>query len=778
MSSTDLHLRQLGAGISRLRNQISLVRRDLDARKAGVRTIYATDYSELHVFLFRTVNRLAVEVGFYPTRPDLARHQLSLALAYLFQSSSHGGPVYLLPPHAFELAATLRAAGERFARAPDLRREAEQFIASMRDEDRELLQSLNGTKTLSLVQLRDLATLVRHRFGEICRRASEHVSATAALERLRGLARADRLSSNSEQILTEAGVDAIEPRSISSDETLEVLRAIVPSGEVGSRYSKLLDAEALLWLREYNRRLPRNMRVVLVTGDRGVHEAAHTLRTRAEFDWPTVDEHVRSAEALLLDLTLQGTADVESKIAWTEETIGVLQDIEEQVQRDVPGGGGSGEFADIRLALFERAGVIWEEHLNVRLSRAAVHEEWLRDGFNVVRGRVSVKSGQELTTGGSAVTMLQDLWRFVWSEEYQMKAAEHDAESLRDLVSQAMRILIVRVVGATDNKETEAVFAERLSTRALADVLREDAETRLCALRFDGEVYGNRMRRILAARGNRKELVGALRNSLLEAGGAAGLGDPEARLFIAFLMSMFDLWKPAYNLALESTAHPGLKRPSEGLYFAAIAAHQLAVERTPTDLDWLVVAFDLIERAIAARAEEQGTDGRDARFLNERAWIVLQFGREVRRSRALDRFAETAIAKKTIHEVVADLREALDCTDELWLKVDILLPLCVSISYSADGFREARDLLRQLERLLTLDRQQAKIYPENWYRYRYVSGLVDARHASMTRDAAVAESALSTLTQVLGEASLSAYEKGIVESTLEELRAALELPVS
>jgi len=785
----------LHQAIDRLRTQLFTLKKDLEFQRDGGELFYATDYFELHTYLFRTASKVAVDVGFHPSRPDLAQHQLWLGLAYLFESTSHGRSVYLLPPHAFELAVQLRNKGDLFSKAHASRPAAARMFDQMSRAELSLIQSLHNTRTLSSEQLDRLAMLVKRGFGAICEQASEYLTARQAIERLRDLAKRGRLSTNPEQLLAELALATIEPTSIGRSDTLEILNYINrTSRSDGLKFydvSKLLDAEAILWLREYNSRLaPINKRMVLVTRDVGVHHAAHTLSSDTAFGWPGVADHIRSADFLMLDLTLQGEADIHDRIAWADRTAHLLNDIESgTAERPSAARAALLELEESGRRLSREAGEIWEEHLNLRLSLAAPKESWLSEGFDLSGSAPRSFAVREIDSRGDRSLMLRDLWRFVSSADFQVRAAKDDAQSLEALVGHGIRILILRVLGPDESPAAIDLFQKRLSNESLVTVLRADAEAMLTTLRFATPDYEQRMRALASVRGDRRQFVARLRKALLDAGIRAAAAGPngDGELFMALILGMFDLWRPAILLAKRAIEEGTRAHPAEGYYFLATATRRAAIGEARGNIDELAVAYRWIQRAIQLAHPTP-----EPRFLMERAWIVLQFGNRWRQLRGsantappasgeefgyLSRYDWEEVRSKTLDDAISDLQEALSLASDSWLRVAILLPLCLACEYSStERTVSAGEYYDMLQEVLQKDQESERpVFPKDWYQERFVGSILTARRAIRDGNWDLVKICQAQIASIIASGRLDAYEEGILRAAAHELSVSLAI---
>lgn len=682
MQETAQRTRQLAGSLAR-------VRADLDFCAQGGKLVYVVDFSEIYSFLHEDLDPTdQVDLAIGPADELDGRVLKRLALSHLFRTFSTG--LTLLEPHAAELWNYLQGVEATARRAEDLAAAARAWIEQLSAEDRAILERLDQPGALDEAEHRALVTLMRDEASGLCDQVSEltgWMTADTAIGELRALVRTHRLAHRVDGLLQAQGVDPRQLRPPALAEERRAFNAFPEAARSRRRTQKMADARGLIQLRDANRLLaPKKVRVMLITRDASLREAAGKLARDAGFGWSTAPDHLRSLDEVLIDLLLRGAQDREQRTDWLQQLEALFSEMDSSLQALVKRRPEGQEAQDRYLRLARRRlrtiQRLWREHKQLRLSLAMPHTAWLSKDFTQPWG-VEPDPGDDPTIppgDDGAVPQLRQLVRFVAGEDFQDRARANLRELRLDLVSQSLQLIFLGSLSQQRLQALMGVFAAGWTAEDRDDrtLLRSTRYTLVCSVEFISADYRRLVAELSGWERDEKARYERLERVFFElvqrAAGREQAG--EGFLFMAFVMALLGRWDHARDLAWTALDHSGGALGAEAHYVLAVVTRRIATTRPEESLERLVEAYDQVSQAIEARYRRNGQQ--DPRYLLEAGTIVLQWrqiasglgGVASNRKRASGaRFHPGFLAES---EAVRMLHDALNLVqDDLRLEIDI-----------------------------------------------------------------------------------------------------------
>lgn len=634
MTAPGDSLQRVQERVSALLATIERVQSDLEFVDRGGVVVHMVDFSEVFAFLHPERDQAGLdELGIGPGDAADARAFRRLGLTHLFRT--YGESLFLLPAHAIELQRFLAQHDAFQSRAAAVARAAQGWIEQLDERERASLERLQDSRVLSARERREVSELLRDEAVKLCDQVADLTGWQAndtAVGELTGLVKSGRLAHRVDPLLRARGLPMGLLDKPGRDDVAAVFQAFPPTS-AARRASKLLDARALLHLRDLNRALAgQGVRVVLVTRDETLRVAVSALSRSSRFGWSQVGEHLRSLDDVLLDLLLRGVEEPLERAESLGETATMFREVasslnavEKRPPRDHSSAFRVEGMVRSKLYRFQER---WRDHRHLRLTQALPHLPWLSTEFlpqNVV------EEGEDDPTippgDRGAVGKMRRLVEFVSGADYQIQVRQDLLALRRELASQSLQMLFLGRISEERIEALVSSFAEGWSTadRDQGTLLRSTRYSLVCSVEFASEEFRERMAPLERwepdeqARYERLERV--FYDLIQHSMGASP--DPEAFLFMSFVLATLRRWADAHELA-----HQALRVAEDGLrhevhYLLAVCSRRLGTADLPDALAYLVAAYRQISMA-GELAQERGR-GADPRYQHEEGTIILQW---------------------------------------------------------------------------------------------------------------------------------------------------------
>ena len=635
------HLKSHKKTLQRFRDRVHEVKVGIEYKsQANHKLYYSVDFSEIYSYLHYGDPAVHYSgVNFFSSGEEgrlKSEQQHYLALTHLFQSFSEN-PLYLLQPYVLEMYSYARTQAHHLRKS---KRTLSDLIASVtRELKPEHTALLKTPDQLSEQQKIDLLEIMKTEYPRLSidllefeRWFTRNEELNTRGQLLKQLLASRKLSHRTDEILKECGIRDSEMEKPSLEEEKRVVDAFPPlrSDEEERQFSRLVDARALLLLRNMNRLLEgRNARMVLITRDMKSPKVAETLQSW--FGWSDVKHYFYGIEAVYLDLLLQ-PAEPEQKLEWLNKADKSLKDMLDSVQLVLNeiNADESIEVSGVARAMLEQNSRKWDELVEVEFIRTSPSVEWL--GSDFVQKRVLTAAERRSDEDQPLVKpndsqMLTQLVTFVDSPDFQDVAAEDAGKLWHGIVADAF------------NMNTLGIFSDRLSEmmaqlKLLLPSKTDDPEAfrkviaqsrsflNMPTIHFENTRYNEFVKNFQPWRYEDEKLLNQLGRILEElfSHAASNPEKPENCLFMAFVMGMHDHWDPALEMA-EYGSERIKERRSEFDYFLAYARYRRVDMHNYASLQALeqfVLADNHIRAALKANPY-------DARYLERRGAIALRY---------------------------------------------------------------------------------------------------------------------------------------------------------
>src|SRR5215213_795890 len=706
--------------LRQLRERLGELRADFEYVSLGHTIYYAADFSEVFAYLHCDEEE-SIAVTLDPEDYLKASNQHRLGLAHLFHTLAPA--IYLLPPYTIEMWSYVRTQSDLVHKLSDLRQSTNKALQDLDEPTKELLRTLKSDSELTEQQAEKLLSLIKDEFGRLSGDVSAFVTWNKrgdALKNLLDPKNHSHVSYDFQEVLQEQGVAIEELKDPSAAEEVRVFESFPDDAKWDKRYAKLVDARALVYLRDLNRILePLGAKMVLVTRDNSMRKAVANLWDQKWFGWKTIAAHLRGIETVFFDLILRSTHHLQDKINWIRESDSKLASMEDTINDMLAKMEASpGSQYDIKLATaglnsFKSTSKLWDEHINLQLSLALSATPWLRDRFSdsfVRPTKLQVVSSALSVTDSRSLGLLKNLWEFVSTPMYR-DLAEEDAQVVwSELENEARRMSFLRQLGKESIEQLSQILSEPLTGKGgTRTVLLSMSALRMPAIQFVSETYQVRLRTLQTyarrGQGSKSWMQKQFLPIVYEA--TSGISEPEDFLFMAFVLGMLDLWSLALPMAEHSLTISGSREinRSEVYFFIAFAKRTLG-KLEPTiqkEIDAFRKAYQYILKALDEKQD-------DPRFLLEQASIGLMFHEVVKLSSSNDQTHSVHVSGNQVLPDVVSAKEILkrgleeqrrrnsDRENDRRLIIDILNNLAYAeVLSDAPEFSKAQTYLAEIE---------------------------------------------------------------------------------
>lgn len=800
------NLNKQKAELEKFRDRVSALKSNIAYRQqhAGNRIYYTVDFSEIYSYLHYgdpDVTDFGMSVTSTKDElPSKAGEHHYLALTHLFNSFS-SAPLYLLQPYVLEMYSYTRMQAHQSLR--NERRLGDLLVscaASLKPDHRRLLQGMESPEALTQVQRKDLLEEFASDYPtlsidllEYDRWREENTKLKNRGQLLKVMLVKRKISHRLDEMLAECGVhpSRLAEPTVAEEKTLADMFPGHPN-EGSRKFSRLLDARAVLLLRNINRLLePLNARLILVTRDTKSPKIAERLEGEEWFGWKNVKEFFYGIETVYLDLILQHKEDDE-KLTWLKNAEAKLSSMLRSLEHLLAEAAGgdthvpAGSISAGTWHLLERNAADWNKLTEVEFIRTSPAVDWLGEDF--VNHRLLTTAFREKDevrgVNKDQISLLKNLVAVVDSKEFQQLATQ-DANNIWNGITwdvfgmASLGEFKESLVQTLDNLKTR--LREHSSNPALfkARVERSVSFSNMPTINFNTSAYKDFAKDFRPWIYERESLLDKVGQKLAELFSRAATNpqNPESWLFMAFVMGMLDYWQQATVLAskgLSLVKKGGDKR--EFQYFIADAKCREASEQAEDPAEALkryISAYKHIQQAIRL-------DPSDARFLERQATIALHY-HEVREQFAVARESEQARIDGEGKEIVSKeqaiqllIQAERRAGKDRKLRVRALNNLAFTyVTNEPPQVREAAECIDKIQQEFdeAVDRKDDLLpEPEKWPFVMDTIWYVRALVASANNDVGMLDSTINGLQGVLSNAVLLPQERKIIESHLRKVR--------
>jgi hypothetical protein len=787
--------------LQRFRDRVNELKLGIGFRcQEGNRLYYSVDFSEIYSYLNYgdpDVQYFGVNISATGEGQIKSEQQHFLALTHLFQSFS-ATPLYLLQPYVLEMYSYARNQAHQLRKLEQtLSNLISSFTSQLKPEHKALLQAPDQVKEEQKIELLQVMKADYPKLSidllEFERWHTRNRELHTRGQLLKELLASRALSHRTDEILRECGIRDWELENPSLEEEKKVVDAFppLPPDEEGRQFSRLVDARALLILRNMNRLLEgRNARLILITRDAKSPKVAERLEAESWFGWTDVTKYFYGIEAVYLDLILQPFTD-EEKLEWLTKADSELSTMllsVEQVLVESKADGSPCTPTEILPTtardLLERNSQNWDQLVGVEFIRTSPVVEWL--GKDFVTDRVLVASSHGEAGGQSRVSadeslLLKQLVTFVDSNDFQ-EVATKDANKLWEGI--AADVFGMNSLG---------IFSDRLNdvlTQLKSLLPRKSEESELFrnvvansrsflnmpTVNFENRAYDEFVKNFRPWLYEKDQLINRLGQHLAElfSRAASNTEKPENCLFMAFVMGMLDYWDQAAEMAEHGRALIKKEKRSEFDYFLAFAKYRkvdMHVDDPEYALRQYISANANIRDALAANPY-------DARYLKRSGTISLQYHETKRRLARLGKTGEPHIAAAdgsivSEAEAIGFLKEAIRrAKNDGKIRVRALNNLAYTFGTSdPPRLKEAEECIKQIEAefdAATKNPNNSLPDKEKWPFVMDTIWYIGAKIAYARRDANNLKRNLDLLKVALEKASLLEAEKRAIETHIRE----------
>lgn len=638
------------AELEKFLDRITALKSGILYQQQGNKAYYTVDFSEIYSYLHYGdpgVSNFGVSVT--PTRaesPEKANEQHYLALTHLFNSFS-SSPLYLLQPYMLEMYSyTRRQAHHSLKHGLALSDLLGKCTSDLKPAHRSLLQELEGPEDLTQGQRKILLEEMASDYPtlsidllEYDRWREENTRLKNRGQLLNTMIAKRKITHRLDEMLEECGIQisSVEEPPVEDEKKVAEL---FPghADEVGRQFARLLDARAILILRNINRLLePRGARLILITRDTKSPKVAERLETEEWFGWKDVKKYFYGIETVYIDLILQHK-NIDEKLKWLEDAerdlTSMLQSLE-QLRAETNVSGRLNAPAETSLSkatkrVLERNAIHWNKLTELEFLRISPVIDWLGEDFVNERLLATAYEVKEEVKGvkKDQIALLQNLVAVVDSNEFQ-EVASVGANDLwfgitgdvwgmvslgdfKDGLSDTLDDLKQRLQEHSNNP---GMFKTRVE--------RSVSFSNMPTINFTTEIYRDFVKDFKPWAYERDQALDQIGQKLTElfSQAASKPDNPESWLFMAFVMGMLDYWPQAIELAKQglSRVKRGDGREFEYLIAEAKFRAGKGIADTPREaIKGFISAYDHIRQAIKF-------DYSDARFLERQAVIALYY---------------------------------------------------------------------------------------------------------------------------------------------------------
>ena len=771
--------------------RVNELKRGIEFRsQKGNKLYYSVDFSEIYSYLHYDDPKVHhFGVSLFATGEEgrlKSKQQHYLALTHLFQSLSKN-PLYLLQPYVLEMYSYARGQAHKLRK---IKRNLSGLISSYtRLLKPEHVALLRAPEKLTEEQKIELLQVLKEDYPQLSIDLLEferwHTRTRELNTRgqlLKELLANHTLSHRTDEILRECGIRDSELEKPSIEEENKVVDAfpeLRPEDE-DREFSRLVDARALLLLRNMNRLLERrNARLVLITRDAKSPMVAEKLKDESWFGWTDVKKYFYGIEAIYLDLILQPVDDNE-KLAWLTRADSALTNMVQSVDEMLQETSTATEISAGVRNLLEQHSENWNQLVDVEFIRTSGSVDWLGKEFvtDILAATGPGKSGEQTEVSPKESSMLQQLATFVDSPDFQEVATE-DANKLWDGI--AADVFGMNKLSKFIEKFNEVVghFSKLLPGKhdepELFRNIIENSRSflNMPTIHFENKFYEQFVKNFQPWRYKDEKSIDKLGQQLAElfALAASNFEKPENCLFIAFVMGMLDFWDQALEVA-EYGSERIKERRSEFDYFLAYARYR-TVDMHGAD------PSDALQQYIHAHRnimDALNANPYDARYLKRRGTITLQYHDATRKIGMPNESVSEAKDIASEDDAIGFLKQAVKRAkkDDRKTRVRALNNLAFTYGTSEPPrLEEAEECIKQIEK----EFDEATSEPENslpdiidWPFVMDTIWYVGARIAYARKDAKALKDNAERLQFAVEKVKLLPTEEEAVKAHISEIQ--------
>ena len=698
--------------------RVNELKRGIEFRsQKGNKLYYSVDFSEIYSYLHYDDPKVHhFGVSLFATGEEgriKSKQHHYLALTHLFQSLSKN-PLYLLQPYVLEMYSYARGQAHKLRK---IKRNLSTLIASYtRLLKPEHVALLKAPEKLTEEQKIELLRVLKEDYPQLSidlleferwHTRSKELDTRGQL--LKELLASRTLSHRTDEILRECGIRDSELEKPSLEEENKVVEAfppLRPEDEEDREFARLVDARALLLLRNMNRLLERrNARLVLITRDAKSPMVADKLQDQDWFGWTDVKKYFYGIQAIYLDLILQPVDD-EEKLEWLTKADSALTKMISSVDEMLNETSTATEISAGVRNLLKQHSENWDQLVGVEFIRTSGAVEWLGKEFvtdRVLAATGPGKSGQQTGVSPNESSMLQQLATYVDSPDFQEVATE-DANKLWDgIAADIFGMKKLSKFSETFNEElghfTTLLPAKHDEPELFRNIIANSRSfLNMPTIHFENKLYEEFVKNFQPWRYKEEKAIDKLGRQLhdLFSEAASNFEKPENCLFIAFVMGMLDFWDQAVEVAQYGSERIKEKR-SEFDYFLAYARYRTVDMHNadPSDaLQQYIHANRYILDALRANPYE-------ARYLKRRATITLRYHDAKRR---LGTPEESVVEPKDIaseEDAIGFLKQAVKRAKKEDRKTRVRALNNLAYTYGTSEpprLEEAEECIKQIER--------------------------------------------------------------------------------
>ena len=659
--------------LQRFRDRVNELKLGIEFRRQdGNRLYYSVDFSEIYSYLHYDdpgVHYLGVSIFAGGEEGRIkSQQQHYLALTHLFQTFSKNRPLYLLQPYVLEMYSYARTQAHHLKKTNlTLSSLISAFTNQLQPEHKALLKA---PEQLTEEQTKDLLEVIKTEYPKLSvdlleferwrvRRKELNTRGQLLKELLTGR----RLSHRTDEIFRECEIRDSELEKPSLEEEKRVVDAFPPLRieDEDRQFSRLVDARALLLLRNMNRLLERrNARMILITRDMKSPKVAEKLKDEEWFACPDIKQYFYGIEAIYLDLILQSASDLE-KLEWLNKADGVLTKMLGSVDQVLEEYKDSGSASTARVStgvqkLLEQNNENWNELVDVEFIRTSPVVDWLGVRF-VTKHVLGVPSAEEAREHSKVSpdesALLKQLVTFVDSSDFQEVAEEVTNQLWEGITADAFGMNKLGIFGDRLNEVLTQVRSLLPSSKSndadlFHNVLANSTSFfSMPTVHFETRIYDDFIKNFRPWNYNEEELRNKIGPDLAElfSLAASNTEKPENCLFMAFVMGMLDYWDHAVEMAEHGSQHVKEKR-AEFDYFLAYARSR-KVDMHREDLLDALKQYTAANNNILAALK---INPYDARYLNRRGTITIQYHDTRKKLEQQGKFEAAAAANNMARE--------------------------------------------------------------------------------------------------------------------------------
>ena len=619
----------------------------------------------------------------------------------------------MLPPHTLELWTYAKTQRREDLQSQAKYNELLEHTRRLTDQQKRMLESLRNP---SQEDKNELLTFVKSpEFAPLCFDVSQFVNHVKRQNSFRQLVDSKRLSYRIEAIFKERNLP-FDLNGPSGGAVVDVINRM-STRKRERRKQATIDARAVLLLKEINERLKdSNAKVVFITRDASIFELTKQTASQKSIVWDQMRDHLRGIESIFLDLVIRGNISYAETNDWIRESDRKLMLMEHSVTRTITQLRGSlrtpkpiTALAALGKTVLNETILLWDQHINLKLSLAAKHIPWLAEQF---LGLSNQDSHPEFAIFREEYRQLRNLLEFLSTDTYK-NLASLDAESVwSEIEGDCLRLSFLNLV---DNEAAARVSNALIETfqgkeGTTKTIMRSKRYLRMPSIQFISPIFQARLKALNPNTQAKDEY--AFIHVIYEV--AQNFSQPEDFLFLAFTLGMIEEWYVALRLiehcrTLVQNWPPqrltSLISPSELHYFAAVCKRRIAEMDSDAHRANQAYVDAYLEIDLVL---QKGTD--DPRYIKEAAAIATLYHEsrslwedtlDLKQESELNWNATQIPSRPFVREMFNKALSLLDKKEDLRLRVSILNNLAYfEVIAEKPEYRRAEQYLTAIDNIL------------------------------------------------------------------------------